>query len=227
MNSQAAARINTLYPAAEIALNGGMTRHSAVQPVNAANNTDANPLGNSTRFEDLLVRVGQSRDRDAFVRLFEHFAPRLKSFLIKGGLSPAQADDLAQDTMLTVWRKAPSYNPLLAGASTWIFTVARNRRIDYFRKIGRPEPDPHDPLMQGPAPLAPDTAINRSDESRVVAAALETLPPEQADLIRKVYFEEKSHSDIAAETALPIGTVKSRLRLGMDKLRRTLETDKS
>jgi RNA polymerase sigma factor (sigma-70 family) len=170
-------------------------------------------------FEDLLVAVGKSRDRDAFVRLFEHFAPRVKSFLLKSGMNPAQADDLAQETMLTVWRKAPQFNPMLAGASTWIFTVARNRRIDFLRRNGRPEPDPNDPLMSRNSEPAPDAAVSRDEESKAIFNALAKLPAEQADLVRKAFYEDKTHSDIASETGLPLGTVKSRLRLAMARLR--------
>src|SRR6185503_7401895 len=132
--------------------------------MSARRKPEAGKTPDPVTFEDLLVAVGKNRDRDAFVRLFEHYAPRVKSFLMKGGMSPAQADDLAQDTMLTVWRKAPQYNPVLAGAGTWIFTIARNRRIDYLRKQARPEPDPSDPLMERAGPDAPDAALSHSEE---------------------------------------------------------------
>jgi RNA polymerase sigma-70 factor (ECF subfamily) len=201
-----------LYPRCEKAPNNAM-------PASRKAVTDNAP---PVTFEDLLVAVGKSRDRDAFVRLFEHFAPRVKSFLLKAGMTPAQADDLAQETMLTVWRKAPQFNPLLAGASTWIFTVARNRRIDFLRKQGRPEPDPNDPLMSRNSEPAPDAAVSRDEESKAIFNALAKLPTEQADLVRKAFYEDKTHSDIASETGLPLGTVKSRLRLAMERLRQHL-----
>jgi RNA polymerase sigma factor (sigma-70 family) len=203
----------TLYPAVEKAPNKRMSAKRK-----ASDMATASPV----TFEDLLVAVGKNRDRDAFVRLFEHFAPRVKSFLLKGGMSAAQADDLAQDTMLTVWRKAPQFNPLLAGASTWIFTIARNRRIDFLRSRGRPEPDPQDPLMERDTGPAPDAVVSHSEDSKALFNALAELPAEQADLVRKAFYEDKTHSDIAAETGLPLGTVKSRLRLAMERLRQKI-----
>lgn len=177
-------------------------------------------------FETLLTAVGQRRDRTAFITLFHYFAPRLKSFLIKKGSSPEQAEDLAQETMLTVWNKAASYNPQQASASTWIFTVARNKRIDALRKNGRVEFDSGDPaFVPDDISPAPDRQAIDSDRTEQVAAALKTLPPEQADLIRKAYFEDKTHHEIASETEIPLGTVKSRLRLALERLHRQLGHD--
>lgn len=173
-------------------------------------------------FEDLLLAVGATRNRDAFIRLFEYFAPRVKSFLMKGGMAPDAADELAQETMLSVWDRADSFNPARAAASTWIFTIARNKRIDALRKRKMPEVELDDPLLvDADAPL-PDDIIHRDQETRIVADAIRALPPEQAELIQKAYFEEKTHSDIAAETHLPLGTVKSRIRLALDRMRQTV-----
>lgn len=213
ITASVAENVFNLYPLGEKAPNKRMS---------ARRKPEAGKTPDPVTFEDLLIAVGKNRDRDAFVRLFEHYAPRVKSFLMKGGMSPAQADDLAQDTMLTVWRKAPQYNPTLAGAGTWIFTIARNRRIDYLRKQARPEPDPSDPLMERNGPEAPDAALSHSEESRAIRDALDQLPHEQAELVRKAFYEDKTHSDIAEETGLPLGTVKSRLRLAAERLRNTL-----
>lgn len=169
-------------------------------------------------FDDLLVAIGKTRNRDAFIRVFEYFAPRVKSFLMKGGLTQELADELAQETMLSVWQKAAQYNPAQAAASTWIFTIARNKRIDYFRKAGRPEPDANDPLMN-PETDMPDDIVNRGEQGKLLAAALKKLPPEQAELVQKSFFEEKTHNDIAAEADIPLGTVKSRIRLALERLR--------
>jgi len=175
----------------------------------------------SVTFEDLLVAVGATRNRDAFIRVFEHFAPRVKSFLMKGGLTQELADELAQETMLTVWRKAASYDPRQAAASTWIYTIARNKRIDYLRKAARPEPDANDPLLT-PDTILQDEALGRLEQERALSEAIRQLPEEQARLIRKSFFEEKNHAEIAAETGIPLGTVKSRIRLGLQRLRRNL-----
>ncbi|MGZ9109192.1 MAG: sigma-70 family RNA polymerase sigma factor [Micavibrio sp.] len=180
----------------------------------------------SDSFETLLSAVGQQRDRDAFITLFNHFAPRLKSFLMKKGATPDHAEELAQETMLTVWNKAAGYDPKQAGASTWIFTIARNKRIDSLRKNNRVEFDSGDPaFVPDDISPAPDRQVIDSDRTQQVAAALDTLPPEQADLIRKAYFEDKTHHEIASETKIPLGTVKSRLRLALERLHRQLGQD--
>lgn len=187
---------------------------------------DIAPTGVPDSFETLLSAVGQQRDRDAFITLFNHFAPRLKSFLMKKGATPDHAEELTQETMLTVWNKAAGYDPKQAGASTWIFTIARNKRIDSLRKNSRVEFDSGDPAFvpddMGPAP---DRQVIDSDRTEQVAAALKTLPPEQADLIRKAYFEDKTHYEIASEIKIPLGTVKSRLRLALERLHRQLGQD--
>ncbi len=170
-------------------------------------------------FDDLLVAVGKTRNRDAFVQIFEYFAPRVKSFLMKAGLGPDIADELAQDTLLTLWQKADSYNPEQAAASTWIFTIARNKRIDYLRKQGRSKADPHDPLLQGVTDVGPDQSVGLAEERAILASALRHLPDDQAALIKKSFYEDKTHTDIAAEMNLPLGTVKSRIRLALEKLR--------
>lgn len=153
------------------------------------------------------------------MQLFEHFAPRVKSFLMKGGTAEDVADELAQETMLTVWNKAPSFNPAQAGASTWIFTIARNRKIDTLRKTGRFEVAPTDPdLIQSTD--SPRGNTMRREEIESIAEALDELPEEQAMLLRQSFFEDKSHADIAKETGLPLGTVKSRIRLALERLRK-------
>jgi len=177
----------------------------------------------AARFSALLSAVGKKQDRAAFVELFDHFAPRVKSFLIKGGISADQADELSQETMLTVWQRAASFDPAQASASTWIFTIARNKRIDLLRKAYRPQLDMAEPSLLPEEEKGAETRLSAEDETKRLTAALKDIPPEQADLLYKSFFEDKTHKDIAEETALPLGTVKSRIRLAMDRLRRTLE----
>ncbi len=170
-------------------------------------------------FEALLLDVAGNRNKESFVQLFEHFAPRVKSFLMKGGTAEDVADELAQETMLTVWNKAPSYNPAQSGASTWIFTIARNKKIDALRKTGRFEVAPTDPELMA-ADDSPGRDMMRTQETEAMAEALKELPEEQAMLLRQSFFEDKSHADIAKETGLPLGTVKSRIRLALERLRK-------
>lgn len=170
-------------------------------------------------YNALLVEVGQNKDKEAFADLFDYFAPRIKSFLMKGGAAPDIADELAQETMITVWQRAASYDPAKANASTWIFTIARNKRVDGLRKKIRPETEEGEAeLIADDAPLASEM-LSQAEELHVMENALGDLPQEQADLLYKSFFEDKTHADIAAETGLPLGTVKSRIRLALDKLR--------
>lgn len=187
-------------------------------------NADPAPTPQTTpRFEDLLVAVGRDRDRGAFITLFHHFAPRLKSFLMKQGTPPEQAEELAQETLLTVWNRATLYDPQQAAAGTWIFTIARNKRIDLLRRKSRVTFEDSDPaFVPDTRSPAPDQAVINTDRSEIVAGALKTLPPEQALLIRKSFYDGKTHAEIARENNLPLGTVKSRLRLAMEKLHHQL-----
>jgi RNA polymerase sigma-70 factor (ECF subfamily) len=194
-----------------------------IKPLGSMSKTPPTPAPPVT-FEDLLVAVGRNRDRDAFIRLFEHFAPRVKSFLMRGGFRADLADELAQETMLTVWDRAAGYDPKRAAASTWIYTIARNKRVDSLRRNARPEIESEDASYNASddSPL-PDEIINHAEEAAALAEAIKKLPPEQAELIQKAFFEEKTHSDIAAETNLPLGTVKSRIRLALDRIRQGMK----
>jgi RNA polymerase sigma factor (sigma-70 family) len=172
----------------------------------------------------LLYEVGQNKDKDAFMSLFDYFAPRIKSYLLKGGLSEDEADELAQETMLMVWQKANSYVPDVAAASTWIFTIARNKRTDYFRKTGRMTVQPPEKFYDLKSEDAsPFESFYEQEVSGDIEEALSELSDEQMDIIKKAYYEDKPHAQIAKETGLPLGTVKSRIRLAMEKLRRSLD----
>lgn len=175
---------------------------------------------------DLLARIGQGQCKDAFSELFAYYAPRIKSFYMKSGMDAATADELAQETMINVWQKSGSFDPAKAKASTWIFTIARNKRIDFFRKEGRPLPDLTDPSMLGhidERQWRPDVASEEEAASDALSDAMKDLPEEQMQMIKKAYFEDKSQRDIAEETGLPLGTVKSRMRLALEKLRYSLK----
>jgi RNA polymerase sigma-70 factor (ECF subfamily) len=169
----------------------------------------------------LLQAIAHHRDRAAFAALFRMFAPRIKAWMIRGGASDTAAEELAQETMLTVWQKAALFDPGRAGVSTWIFTIARNQRIDALRRERHPGtllPDPDD--LAGPAP--PDRMVAVAEREARIRAALADLPAEQAEVIHKAFFEEKVHAEIEHELRIPLGTVKSRLRLAMNRLRTAL-----
>ena len=170
----------------------------------------------------LIQAIAENADKSAFAVLFKRFAGRVKGFLIKAGASAEQAEEIAQEVMITVWRKAASYDPAKAGVSTWIYTIARNRRIDLARRENRPEPDPTDPQYQ-PDP-EPDTATQFAQEERDqrVRTALSELSQDQREVVHLSFFAGLSHGEIAAQLSLPLGTIKSRLRLSFGRLRGAL-----
>ena len=167
----------------------------------------------------LVMAVATRRDRASFRALFLFFAPRVKSYLLRLGMPGQLADELAQETLLMVWRKADRFDPSRASAATWIFTIARNLRIDQLRR-GKLPGDYY--VEEEYAPSAGDEYLAAERDGQV-ARALKTLPADQADVIRLSFFEEKPHPIIAAQLGIPLGTVKSRLRLAMSRLRAALE----
>ena len=174
--------------------------------------------------EAWILAVASRRDRTAFARLHAHFAPRLAGFLGRG--RTAEVEELVQETLLAVWRKAELYDPTQASASTWIFTIARNLRIDAARRAGRAtfvDVADHDEIDDAPDGEALLIAGERETQVR---AALAALPPEQADVVRMTYFTEKPQVEIARDLGIPLGTVKSRLRLAANRLRALLEGDR-
>ncbi len=183
--------------------------------------TDA-PKPDSTRLNALVLAVGASRDRGAFEVLFAHFAPRIKAYLMKLGAGAGLADDLAQEAMLMLWRKAALFDPSRASAGTWIFTIARNLRIDAIRRERRPDFDPNDPAFVPDDAPAADSVMMREDDEVKLRAAMGSLSPEQAQVVQMSFFADKPHSQIAEELGLPLGTVKSRLRLAMARIRLTM-----
>jgi len=171
------------------------------------------------RLADCIELIATQRSRPAFVQIFEFFAPRLKSYLVRLGSDAYSAEEIMQEVMLNVWRKAEQYDRNQASVSTWIFRIARNRRIDSLRRMAKPELDPNDPMLQ-PAPLeTPDISVNRVQMEKEVRRHLESLPEEHLVLLKAAFYEGLSHSQIAKRLDLPIGTVKSRIRLAFQKLR--------
>lgn len=176
---------------------------------------------NDLRWVECVQRIRDVQDRAAFAELFRHFAPRVKAFLMKSGTDAGMAEECAQDVMATLWHKSHLFDPARASVSTWVFTIARNRRIDMLRKQRRPEPDE---LTWGPEP-EPDAAdvMEFQQESARLVEALAELPEKQRDLVQKAFFGDLSHSEIAAETGLPLGTIKSRIRLALERLRHAMK----
>jgi RNA polymerase sigma factor (sigma-70 family) len=175
---------------------------------------------NGAKWVALLEKVATHQDTDAFTELFDHFAPRVKGFLMKSGADHAVAEECAQDVMVTVWKKAAQFDPARASVATWIFTIARNRRIDMLRRDRRPEPEE---LTWGPE-AEPDQldVMSLQQESAQLISAIASLPEKQRVMIERAYFGDLTHSEIADETGLPLGTIKSRIRLALERLRHSL-----
>jgi len=201
-----------------------LSRRYAVETVGKLSVTQSPHAAVAERSETFWIecmrRVHMARDRDAFVELFRHFAPRVKAYLIKSGADASLAEECAQDVMATVWNKARMFDPTRASVATWVFTIARNRRIDLLRRQRRPEPED---LPWGPE-AEPDQAdvMALQQETQKLGEAMASLPEKQRLLIERAYFGDLSHSEIAAETGLPLGTIKSRIRLALDRLRHAM-----
>jgi RNA polymerase sigma-70 factor, ECF subfamily len=173
----------------------------------------------------LATRVASAQDRVAFGELYDYFAPRLTSYLIRLNLERGQAEEVAQEVMLALWQKAHLFDATKSSLSTWLFRVARNRRIDVKRRDKSALLDPEDPVFQPEAPEPADMSMDaRMRDARVKLAMVE-LPDEQRELIVLAFFNGLSHSEIAEKAGLPLGTVKSRIRLAFARLRKAIEAD--
>jgi RNA polymerase sigma factor (sigma-70 family) len=168
-----------------------------------------------------IYAIRDKQDQAAFAELFAHFAPRVKGFLMKSGADASLAEECTQEVMATLWRKAHMFDPSRASASTWIYTIARNRKIDALRKQRRPEPED---LPWGPeAEPEQADATGLKQETEQLAVAIKELPEKQRSLIEQAYYGDLSHSEIAEITGLPLGTIKSRIRLALERLRHAMK----
>ena len=169
---------------------------------------------------EAMLAVRDRRDREAFGRLFDYFGPRLKAMLMRGGLPGGAAEDVVQDVMLSVWHKAAQFDPHRANAAAWIYRIARNRQIDVIRRRPPPMPD----VVAEPVSEEPDPSqlIALEQEASRLREAIEKLAPAQRAILAQAFFEDLPHSEISRLTQLPLGTVKSRIRLGLERLRHEL-----
>lgn len=170
----------------------------------------------------LLARVAANGDRDAFAAIFEFFAPRVKAYLLRIGVTGGEAEDLAQEVLLKVWRKASLFDPAKASAATWIYTIARNHRIDAIRRKTRPRLDPDDPALAPEEEPRADATIERAERDRKIRSVFSKLPRNQQDVVALHFYEDHPHAAIATRLGLPLGTVKSRLRLAFSRIKKEL-----
>ncbi|MEM9256965.1 MAG: sigma-70 family RNA polymerase sigma factor [Pseudomonadota bacterium] len=181
--------------------------------------------GTSDEWAQCLQLIASDQDRAAFTRLFHHFAPLMKAFALAGSsLSASHADELVQEVMLKVWQKAASFDATKAAASTWIYTIARNCRTDMYRRLQKFDT----PLSTDDLTLATEAEdafilLHQKRSRERIRQLIGTLPTDQAQALAKIYMEGKSHSEAAAELDLPLGTIKSRVRLALQKLELQIE----
>ncbi|MEP2029335.1 MAG: sigma-70 family RNA polymerase sigma factor [Paracoccaceae bacterium] len=180
--------------------------------------TDKSEVSQQTKW---MLAVRDDCDRAAFASLFDHFAPRLKGFIMRSGTPAHQAEEIVQDVMLTIWRKAALFDPHRAQVSAWIYQIARNRQIDILRRENRPVPEE---LAEEPG-TEPDAGqiLAVEQEAGKLKLALMRLKDDQRDMIEKAYIGEMTHQEISTQTGLPLGTIKSRIRLGLERLRHELK----
>lgn len=173
--------------------------------------------------EQLIERIARSQDKTAFATLFDAYAPRVKYFLIRNGASAESAEELVQEALLTVWRKARYFSADRGTASAWIFTIARNLRIDETRRDKRARLYAMVSEFDDVDPDRPDELVNATEHAIRVRSAMSELPDDQLEVVKWSFVEGAAHSDIAERLGLPLGTVKSRLRLAMRRMRKSLE----
>ena len=226
--------MNSLSFACESKLVGGLAQRSAAYNVlqmptekvclsgmNSSRTVSVSSNRTSTvnEMDQLLIAVATNRDRGAFQELFDYFAPRMKSFLLGKGSSMETAEEAVQEAMLNVWRKASQFNPQKASASTWIFAIVRNTRIDLLRKANRPEPDSNDPALVPDPPKSAFDTVSAAEFAGRIRECVDMLPSDQQDVLRLAFFEELPHGAIAQQLNIPLGTVKSRIRLALQRIR--------
>ncbi len=211
------------HPRLSIAIRGdGKNQVPSFPRLAARMNDELAPRTSGESFAAQIVAIAERGDRAAFGSLFAHFAPRVKAYLMRLGAPASVAEELSQEAMLVVWRKATYYDPRKSQASTWIFTIARNLRIDALRREARPELHPDEPALVPTQPQGAEESIAAHQYAVRLREALKTLPPDQAEVVNLSFFSDKAHGDIGRDLGIPLGTVKSRLRLAMNRLRTAL-----
>jgi len=177
------------------------------------------------QLDDWMVAVATRHDREAFASLFRHFAPRLKGWLWRTGSPGEEAEELTQDAFVLLWRKAAQFNPERATVGAWLFTIARNLRVDRRRAVHDTWTTLDDSEVEGVADagIGQEAELSKRQYDERVRAAMLRLTPDQRTLVQLSFYEDMSHSRIAAELKMPLGTVKTRLRSAASCLRNLLQ----
>jgi RNA polymerase sigma-70 factor (ECF subfamily) len=169
-----------------------------------------------------VLAIAETQDREAFAKLFGLLAPKVKGYCMKRGASAAEAEETVQETMIQVWRRAKQFDPKRAKVTTWVFTIARNKRIDQFRKEQHPEITEDDVIQNMSETVDAHTRIENLESGATLSDRMKELPEDQTQVIHKAFFEDKTHQVIAEELGMPLGTVKSRIRLALSKLKSSM-----
>ena len=174
-------------------------------------------------FVAAILNIAESQDISSFKKIFEYFSPRLKSFLMKSGAEENIAEEIIQETMTIIWTKADYYDPKVASPSTWIYTIARNKKIDILRKSRKAILEDIETAVLPAVEPKTEENIEHDQKFDMIAQHLDALPKDQLNLLKMNFFEEKSHGEISELTGIPLGTVKSRIRLALEKIRGKLD----
>ncbi len=185
---------------------------------------EAVALSSSDAAGRLLSAIARDRSTEAFAELFDRYAGRLKHFFMRGGIDADRAEELTQDVLLAVWRRAETFDDSRSSALTWIYTLARNRRIDEFRLKGHTAPKAEDLAWDATEACSTEGSFEDARRQQALRDALVHLPPEQRAVLVRTFFDGKSLAEVASDTGLPLGTVKSRARLAIERLRRVLHS---
>ena len=188
-------------------------------------NVDAISMNTDDDLTLSVKLVGKNQDKLAFNNIFRYFAPRLKSFLVKAGSTDSQAEEVIQEVMIAVWTKSSTYDSNKSSVSTWIYTIARNKRIDKIRKEKRHYLSESDEGLEIPVDSTQEKEIFSAQVSNCLKRYMSNLPEEQSKLLKLSYFYNKTHADISEELKIPLGTVKSRIRLALTKMRHLVEVN--
>jgi RNA polymerase sigma-70 factor (ECF subfamily) len=181
------------------------------------------PRSKAAEFAECISKIATERSEPAFDVLFRYFAPRIKSYCLRLGADDSAAEEITQEAMVSLWRNAAQFDPSKAAPSTWIFTIARNLSIDRFRKSRRPEFDPNDPALTPDDQETPDRLVEQIEIEESVRNVMDSLSANERNVVMLSFYDDLSHSEISRQLRLPIGTVKSRIRLAFAKLRSALD----
>ena len=207
----------------ELALGTTKTWSKAEHPMVGKGIALDDPRPEAAEFATCIGQIANDRNEAAFEILFRYFAPRIKSYCLKLGANASGAEEITQEAMVSIWRNAAKFDPSKASPSTWIFTIARNLTIDRFRKTRRPQFDPNDPALVPEDEPTPDRLIEQTEKQENVRKIMDTLSANERAVLMLSFYENLSHGDISKQLRIPLGTVKSRIRLAFTKIRSTLD----